>query len=161
MKIKIITIIISLLVVSVTARMVGLFPGWDQLADQSSNIVIAHCGKPFQRTAGVIIENGPLSDSEVEVISVLKGATNQPSPARLWTDHELFQGENYLVFGYYDSGIYQAYEEFRIVPLGGNFSTNLIAGKPLNEQIQILLKRRLDNLNRQMKQEQVEKQRLE
>jgi hypothetical protein len=77
------------------------------------------------------------------------------------TDHGLRQDENYLIIGHYDSGIYRAHEEYHVIPLGVNFSTNLIAGKPLDEQIQILFKRRLDNLNRQIKEEQEEKQRLE
>jgi hypothetical protein len=45
--------------------------------------------------------------------------------------------------------------------MGRTFSTNLIAGKPYEEQIQILFKRRIDDLNREIQNDEAEKQRLE
>ena len=111
-------------------------------------------------TPGVIVINATKSDSTIEVVSVLKG-TNNVASARLLTDHDLQKGENYLVFGNFDGEIYQAYEEYRVIPLGSNFHTNSIAGKSLDQQLHILLQHRLDNLNRQMQKELEEKQRLE
>jgi hypothetical protein len=66
-----------------------------------------------------------------------------------------------LVFGYYDSGVYQAFEEYRVIPLGVDFSTNSIAGKPLDEQLQILFQHAADNLNREIQKDEEEKQRIE
>lgn len=142
------------------ARVIIPFEGWDWLKQTSSNIVIAHCIKPTPSAPGVLVIGAPKSDFGIEVVSVIKGK-NFTSAARLWTDHELLEGQNYLLFGFYDSGIYKAYEPYRIVPLGLQFSTNMLAGKTLDEQIQMLLQRRLNDLNRQMKAEQGEKARLE
>lgn len=155
-----IVLTVLLITVSIMARIIVPFPGWDRLKTEAPNIIIARCGKPTPPTPDVIIMNAPTSDSAIEVVSVLKGINNASS-SRLLTDHGLRQDENYLIIGHYDSGIYRAHEEYHVIPLGVNFSTNLIAGKPLDEQIQILFKRRLDNLNRQIKEEQEEKQRLE
>ena len=106
------------------------------------------------------ILDGPRFDSEVEVVSLLKGS-NITSSARLWTDHRLRQGESYLIFGYYDRGVFQAFEDYRVIPLGADFSTNLITGKSLDERLQILFKRRLSNLDHELEQGQKEKERLE
>gem|GEM_PF-4146347 len=71
------------------------------------------------------------------------------------------QGEDYLCFANYHDGFYQANESYRIVPLGLSFTTNGMSNKTLDEQIQMLLQRRLNDLNQQMKKEQEEKKRLE
>jgi hypothetical protein len=160
MKTKVTILTAFLITISVIARVIAPFPGWDRLKQNSPNIIIAYCGKPTPPTPGILFMNAPASDSAIDVVLVLKGANNANS-ARLLTDHLLQQGENYLVFGYYGSGIYQAFEEYRVIPLGVHFSTNSIAGKSLDEQIQILFQRRLDVLNRQIKEDQEEKQRLE
>jgi hypothetical protein len=160
MKTTLIVVAILLVTISIVARVIAPFPGWHRLIEKSPDIIIARCGKPTPPPPGVLTLNATKSDSDIEVVSVLKG-TNNVSASRLLTDHVLWRDENYLIFGYYDSGIYQAFEEYRVIPLGVNFSTNSISGKPLDEQLQILFKRRLDNLNRQMKDEQEEKQRLE
>jgi len=90
----------------------------------------------------------------------IKG-TNNVSPIRLKTDHEMFPGKKYLVLGYCDDGVFTAYEEYRIVPLDKFFSTDLIAGKPIDEQVKIFLQRRLDNLKLEIQNNEKEKQRLE
>ena len=146
--------------ISVIARVIAPFLGWDRLEGASSCIVVAHCGEPTPPTPNVMVVGGTKSDSEIQVISVLKGANNVAS-ARLQTDHELRKGENYLVFGYYDDGIYKAYEEYKVVPLGAEFSTNWIAGKTLDEQIQILFRHAVGNLTREIQKDEEEKQRLE
>jgi len=106
-----------------------------------------------------MVVGAPRYDYEIQPICILKGKTNM-NPARLWTDHELRPGENCLIFGYYDGRVYQAYEEYRVIPLGNNFSTNLIASKPLGGQLKILFKMRVEQLDRQMQAEQAEKERL-
>ncbi|HEY5233556.1 MAG TPA: hypothetical protein VIK35_08495 [Verrucomicrobiae bacterium] len=160
MKIKIILLAASLVVVSVMARIIAPFHGWDNLTETSPDIIVVQCGKPTPPNPNVIIMDGTKSDSEIQIISVLK-CTNDLSSARLQTDHDLRQGEDYLVFGYFDGGICKAYEEYRVVPLGVNFSTNSIAGKTLNEQIQILLQSAINNLGNEIQKNEEEKERLE
>lgn len=160
MKSKIIIALALSVAISALARVIAPFKGWSALESGSPYIIIAHCGKPTPSTPGVITINATRSDSAIEVVSALKG-TNGLAASRLLTDHDLQRGENYLVFAYYDGGTYQAFEEYRVIPLGNSFHTNLIAGKSLDEQLQILFRRRLDDLNQQMKEEQEEKQRLE
>ena len=126
-----IVLTVLLITVSIMARIIVPFPGWDRLKTEAPNIIIARCGKPTPPTPDVIIMNAPTSDSAIEVVSVLKGINNASS-SRLLTDHGLRQDENYLIIGHYDSGIYRAHEEYHVIPLGVNFSTNLIAGKPLD-----------------------------
>jgi len=82
--------------------------------------------------------------TEIKILFTLKG-TNGVSLFRLLTDYELCSSKNYLVFGYCDESVYCAYEEYRVVPLDKFFSTNLLAGKSLDDQIQILLQRRLND----------------
>lgn len=142
------------------ARIVVPFQGWGRLKDSSPYIIVVQCGRPTAPTPNESIIGGTKSDAEINVVAFLKG-TNSLNFARLQTDRQLWQGEYYLVFGYYEGGIYKAYEEYRAIHLGSDFTTNLISGKSLDEQLQILFKHSLFNLNRQMKQEQEEKQRLE
>jgi hypothetical protein len=157
MKTKLIFTTLILVTVVTVARQITPFQGWDRLEKESTDIDIVNCGKPTPPYPTI---NGPASDFSTGVLAVLKGDTNVSS-ARLWSDYKLQQGENYLIFGYYDSGIYQAFETYRVIPLGKDFSTSLIVGKSLDDQIRILFKLRIDHLNQQMKEEQEEKQRLE
>jgi len=110
--------------------------------------------------SGVNILNGPRFDFNVSVLSVLKG-TNGVRHASLQTDHELRPRQAYLVFASYNNGIYKAYEEFKVVPLGITFKQEMIAGKPLHEQLQILFRLAVDNLNSEIAKKQAEKERLE
>lgn len=52
-------------------------------------------------------------------------------------------------------------EDYRIVAIGHSFNANDLTGKSPDDQIRLLLQRRLDNLNAQMAKEQEEKRRLE
>lgn len=160
MKTKIIVPAMLLSALGALARIINAFSGWDQLEESSPYIIIARCEQSTAPLHVTFTENAPKSDSAINILFVLKG-TNDVTSARLQTDHDLRQGENYLVFGYDNSGIYQAYEEYRVIPLGADFSTNSITGKPLDEQLQILFKRRIDNLNREIQNDEAEKQRLE
>jgi hypothetical protein len=156
MKIKIILLLILLIACSIYARILETFDSWDKIIRDSPSILVVRCGKP---TPPYPIINGPRSDSGIDVQYRLKG-TNDAS--RLWTDRDsLHQGENYLVFGYINNEICVALGEFKVVPLGSEFSTNWIAGKSLDEQIQELFKRALDHLDREIKQDQDQKAQLE
>lgn len=206
MKLKLIIIIFAtLFILSVAVATITQpnFYGWEWLKKSSSDIVVVHCGK-----VGPIRYDVGRFDATVEVVSALEG-TNV-NFALLWTDHPLKEGEDYLVFGDYKSGVphnkikpppgpftekqkelrkglipansiregdwyvivgphetgretgvYQAFEEYRVVPLGKDFSTNSIAGKPLDEQLQILYKRGIDVSNQEIHKAEEEKARLE
>ena len=176
MKIKLTIVILTLISATLVMAIYTIpFPGWDWLKEKSPDIVIARCSrtpKPGQdQGAG---PTGTLVYSDVEIISILKGATNwgtEPLEApklgasKLSSEYWPRQGEYYLIFSIYNNGCYQANEDYRVIPFGiGTLIdsiTNAITGKPLDEQLQILFKRRLDNLNLQMQAEQKEKQRLE
>ena len=152
--------IILLVSISALARLVVPFSSWDRLKESSPSIVVVLCGKPVPPDADYAVVGGPRSDSEVEIVAVLKG-TNGLGPARLQTDHELRQGENYLVFGNFSQGICASFEQYKVVPIGERFSTNSIAGKPLDEQIKTLFQHALFKLNREIQQDQEQKQQLE
>ena len=160
MKNKIIVFLLLLIPICTIARIVVPFQGWGRLKDTSPYIAIVQCGKPTPLVPNELTIGGPKSDSEIQVVFFLKG-TNSLNSARLQTDRQLWQGEYYLVFGYYEDGIYKAYEQYRTIHLGSDFSTNLIVGKSLDDQLQVLFKHSLFNLNRQLKEEQEEKQHLE
>jgi len=149
-----------LMTLGVMARVIAPFLGWNNLTETSPEIIVVQCGKPTPPNPNIMVIGATKSDSEIQLVSVLKG-TNDLSSTRLQTDHALRQGENYLVFGYFDSGIFKAYEEYRVVPLGDNFSINSIAGKPLDEQIQIMFQRAVNKLDREIQTDEVEKGRLE
>jgi hypothetical protein len=151
---------IAFLALTVLAHMTTPFNSWDELISKSSNIAVVRCDDPTRPVPSVATANGPQSDMAINTIYILKG-TNTASNGRLFTDTDLCPGNSYLLFGNYDNGVYQAYEDYRIVPLGKCFITNQIAGKALNEQIQILLQVRYDNLKREMQQNEEERQRLE
>jgi len=155
-----ITVAILLLTVSVMARLPSNFFGWDRLKAESPEIIIADPGDPTPPTTKVVFENGPRFDFSVSVLSVLKG-TNGVRHARLLADHELRTREAYLVFGNYENGIYKAHGDFSVVPLGMTFRQEMIAGKPLDEQIHILFQLAIDNLNSEIAKRQAEKERLE
>lgn len=162
------TVILFAITINCTGRVISPFPGWDSLLRFSTDIVVVHCEKPASHSPPVFIENGPHSDYVAEVCSILKGESHTNS-VELWTDYQLSQDENYLIFGYFDGkkyngkfkGLYTAYEDYRVVPLGKVFSTNSISGKPFDEQLQTLFQMRAEHLNQQIKSEQEEKARLE
>lgn len=161
MKNKIIIVSLALLMaIAVSARLVAPFVGLGSLEESSSDIMVIRCGKPYQPADNVGAINAVYSDSEIEVLFVLKG-TNGMGATRLQTDHDLHQGEDYLVFGNCNSSVCQAFENFKVVPIGSRFSTNLISGRSLDEQIKTLSRHALFKLNRQIKLDQEQKQQLE
>jgi hypothetical protein len=166
MKAKI--IIIGLFAVSFIATAyptVIPFPGLQSIIRSSHDIIIARCTMtpdPFNvKTNGIWVDmSDGLIDSQIHVVSALKGDA-ELKQSRITSEYWLRQGEYYLIFADYHDGYYQAFEAYRVIPLGMHLPSSLLTGKTLDENIKILLQRRLDNLNRQMKEEQEEKQRLE
>jgi hypothetical protein len=156
---KIITAIL-LVTTSALARVIVPFESWSQVEAQSTCIAIVRCGEKTPAASDVIVLNATKSDSTIDVVFVLRG-TNSLGAARLLTDHKLQKGENYLVFARYENSVYQAYEDYRVIPLGKNFRTNSIVEKSLDEQLHVLFKKRVDDLDKQIKEDQLEKQRLE
>ena len=140
------------------------FSGWPWLQQKSRDIIIGRCGLTADPDAvgkdGVALNMRGLINSDIQIVSVLKGTTNSGT-ARLTSEYWPRQGEYYLVFAHYHDDFYQAVEKYRIVPLGPHFTTNSLSGKSLNQQIRALLQHRLDMLNCEMQQAQEEKARLE
>ena len=162
MNMKLRTTVIVLLAAVATARAVFILPftSWDDLAKKSPDIVIARCAttpEPLGISDGMIW-------SDIEVLSVLKGDI-KPGAARMVSQYWPRQGERFLMFATYQSNqLYRAYnatETYRIVPLSRYFLTNELAGKPLDEQIQLVLRHRLDDVTTELKSGADEKRRLE
>ena len=165
LKLSILNVLLYFMAVAVLAVPTQVFKSFRELTQESPIIIIVHCVETPNMTA--VENNGVLKEasygsikSDVDITSVLKGLA-RPEKSILISECALRQGEYYLVFGNPFNAYCQAVEQYRIIPLGLDFSTNMIAGKTLDEQIQVLLQRRLSNLNRQMKDEQEEKQRLQ
>lgn len=162
MKIKLINSITLLAALVAVAWVDAPFRDWIWVKKNSPDIVIALCGPKTAPAPGVYNFNGPDFDSKIYVASTLKGS-NCTRTARLKTDYPLQQGEAYLVFGQFDDGIYNAFDEYRVIPLGKpNMDSliNSITNKPLDEQLQILFKRGIDHLDQKIQELQLEKQRL-
>jgi hypothetical protein len=154
------TIVALLAAVGAFAVPILPFTSWDDISKKSPDIVIARCI--------VTAPDGPIGDgmvwSDIEVLSVLKGDT-KPGVARMVSQHAPRQGERFLMFSAYQSNdLYRAYnatETYRVVPLGRYFLTNELSGKPLDEQIKLVLRHRLEELTRELQQGTEEKKRLE
>ncbi len=160
---KLRTTIIVLLAAVSTAMAVFIlqFTSWDDLTKNSPDIIIARCTKP----PVVMISNDGMNWADIEVMSILKGGS-KPGAARMVSQYWPQQGEQFLMFAinYQSNNLYQAYnatEEYRIVPLGRFFQTNELTGKSLDEQVQLVLRRRLDDLRVELKNGEEEKKRLE
>ena len=172
-NVKTVISISLLFAIVLTAKAVieSSFSSWGFLIQNSPDIIIAHCTRtPNPDRDQGSGPTGTLVYSDIDVISNLKGATNwgtgslempKIGASRLISDFWTRQGEYYLVFSVFHDGEYQASENYRVVPLGLTFYTNSLSGKTLDEQIQALFQRRLNDLDRQMKQGREEKQRLE
>jgi len=162
MKAKAFATIVVLLAAASSAVAVPILPftSWDNLSKKSPDIIIARCS--------ATAPDGPIGDgmvwSDIEVLSILKGDT-KPGMARMVSQHRPLQGERFLLFSTYQSNdLYRAYnaaETYRVVPLGRDFVTNELAGKPLDAQIQLVLRHRLDELTRELQHGTDEKKRLE
>ena len=153
-------IVLFVAVGTAMAVIISPFTGWDDLTRKSPDIVIARCVTTPNPT---VVGDGMIS-SDVEVLAVLKGDT-KPGVARMVSQYWPRQSERFLMFATYQSNqLYRAYnatETYRIVPLGRYFPTNALAGKSLDEQIQLVLRRRLEDVNRELQKNAEEKKRLE
>ena len=153
---------IGVLVAVSTAMAVIILPftSWDDLTKKSPDIIIARCATTPNPT---VIGDGIIW-SDIEVFAVLKGDT-KPGVARMVSQYLPHQEERFLMFATYQSNqLYRAYnatETYRIVPLSRYFPTNELAGKSLDEQIRLVLRRRLEDVNRELERLAKEKSRLE
>lgn len=154
MKAKALVLVVLFLAMRAPAPIVASFKGWDWLKATSSDVIVARC----VRTPSESYRDGV--QAEMAIVCVLKG-TNGATPGVVRSFYWPRQGEHYLIFADYHDGSYQALEEYRFVPLGVQFLTNSVVGKPFDDQIQLLFKNRLDQLNRELEQGQEEKKRLE
>ncbi len=140
------------------------FMGWAQLERVSNDIVIGRCKATPDLIdlddSGVERNSRGLKNSDIQMITVLKGTTNSGT-ALVTSQYSTRQGEYYLIFASYHDGFYQAFEKYRIVPLGASFATNYISGKTLDEQVRSLLRYRVEMLNQQLAEAKEEKKRLE
>ena len=153
--------IVLLVAVSTAAAVIILpFTSWDDLTKKSPDIIIARCVTTPNPT---VVDDGMIW-SDIEVLAVLKGDA-KPEAARMVSQYWPHQHERFLMFATYQSNqLYRAYnatETYRVVPLGRYFPTNELAGKSLDEQIQWVLRRRLEDVNRELEKDAEEKSRLE
>ncbi len=163
MKTKLIAILIISTATIAIAIMTTPFQGWDWTVNESKDIIIARCSETPQQTV-----HDKLVKVQIKVTAILKG-TNSLGPAFLYTEFPLRQNEDYLLLADLDFGSYYAVETYRVIPLGlslddmptESFDTVSIAGKPLDEQLQILYKRSIGVLDRQIKEDQEKKALLE
>ncbi len=161
---KITILAFALIALTASALLLTPFPGYDFVEEHSPEIFVASCvsNPPTLFPSGT--QSDDVNTYSIEIIASIKG-TNQPGPAVLKSLHWLNVGDNYLIFGLSANGAHQALEDYRVVPLGRPiFSTgeitNSIAGKPEDEQLQILFKRALEHANRQIERLQEEKSEL-
>ena len=140
--------------------MVANFKSWDELTQKSPDLIIARCTETPK--SGLVADGMIWAD--IEVLSVLKGDT-KPGAARMVSQFSPHQGQRFLMFSTYQSNeLYRAYnatEEYRVVPIGPYFQLDQLTGKPLAEQIQTVLRQRLEDLKRESEHAAEEKKRLE
>ena len=162
MSIRAFAVIIALLAIATGGLAVWMlsFTSWDDLTKRSSDIIIARC----EATAEPKVVGDGMVESDIQVISVLKGNTKRGS-AKMFSQYTPRQGERFLMFSTYQSNEfyrgYNATETYRIVPLGRDFVMDKLAGKKLEEQIQLVLSNRLEDLNCEMDKGADEKKRLQ
>jgi len=139
--------IIALLAAFGTASAVLVWPftSWDDLTRNSPDIVIARCTTTPDPK---LIADGQIW-SEVEILTVLKGDT-KPATANMVSQYWPHQDEQFLMFSTYQSNefhrAYNATEAYRIIPIDRNFQIKELTGKPLTEQIRLILSRRIDDV---------------
>lgn len=141
------------------ALVLGPFPEWDRLEEMSSNIAVVACYRPLPAEPNSN-DDVVMSDSRAWILSPLRGK-DAAGYIRLLTNHTLSRGRNYLVFGYYVNGAFEAFEDYRVVPLSKDFDIKSLSGKTLDQQLQILFEDGVKEMNRQIQEDEAEKQRLQ
>ena len=160
-------VVLTATTTSALALLVGRFTSWNDLIEQSPDIIIARCTaaedgmnpEPTQFFSNVFC-------SDIEVISILKGNTKS-GLSHLTSDDRPFRGEQFLMFANYESNQvysgYRAIEDYRLVPINAapnSWLTNQLAGKNLNEQVQTIINWRLSQLHQEMERDNEEMARL-
>ena len=147
-------------ITTAAAVLIASFKSWDDLTQKSPDIIIARC-KETPKSG--LVANGMIW-ADIEVVAVLKGDTKQGA-ARMVSQYYPHQGQRFLMFSTYQSNehysAYNATEEYRVVPIGPYFQVEQLTGKQLGEQIQMLLRARLEDLKRESEHAAEEKKRLE
>jgi hypothetical protein len=150
------------------ALLVGRFTSWNNLIEQSPDIIIARCtatqdGMKPEPTNFF----GNVFCSDIEVISVLKGNAKL-GLSHLTSLHRPLRGEHYLMFASFESNQvytgYSAIEEYRLVPINvpmSSYLTNALASKTLKEKVNLILSWRLKELNDELVRDNEEKARME
>jgi hypothetical protein len=142
-----------------TAVLVARFTSWDDLRDKSPSIIIARCTAVPDNQ---LIVDG-VAWADIEILSVLKGHA-WPGTARIASQYRSHPGERFLLFANNQVDrrypMYNATEAYRVVPFDSEILTKQLIGKSLNEQIQLVLRQRLEDLNRSWKNADDEKKRL-
>ena len=163
MKYKILMIVVFILMLTAKGAfgmLYGTFQGWDRLEKISSDIVIVYTKNQTPPLTPPLIGDALKSDWQVKILSVLKG-TNTISSTRFLTDYELKNNCLYLVFGNSNSLGLAAVEDFRVVTLDNGFPLDSLKGKTMDEQLEILFQRALDDMNQKIEDDQKEKDRLQ
>lgn len=105
--------------------------------------------------------NDGVIQSDIEVVSVLKGRP-KTGTSRLFSTYRVpQQGNYYLIFALYYEGHYQALEDYNVIPLGTDYPSNALASKTLDEKIDAMVQLRLNQLNGSGPNSLREKERLE
>lgn len=156
-------LLVSSTVIAVVTRIVA---NWEDLFKTSPNVVVARCTKTPDEyetnKAGALVVRGGPKVAPINIVYTLKGVTNL-GPASFESLCWPRQGEYYLIFADHREGTnYEADSQYSVVPLGiVSPPTFLLTGKPFEEQVKILLKYRLKQLNQELLQMKREKTRLE
>lgn len=161
MKFKILFLIVAPMMfasVNAGALVLGAFPGWDRLEGMSSDIAVVLCSQTLPSRPNYNDEV-VRSDWQAVLVSPLKG-TNAVGSFRLLTNHPLQRGHEYLIFGNYVDDVYEAFEDFRVVPLSEGFDIKLLSGKTLDQQLQILFQDGVKEKEREIQEDEAEKDRL-
>lgn len=151
------TVAMALISLSAAAMVIEKFQDWEQVKNNSSDIVIATAWDE-NPSHGVLVNRK--ADFQIEILSVLKG-TNVTGFVRLLADHELERGQEYLIFGIYSGTYLDAGEDYRVIPLGKSFRLQSLKDKTEDEKFQILFQSGVEYMNQRIQDDQAVKDRLE
>src|SRR5581483_432299 len=146
------------------AFLTGIFPGWDNLIAQSPDIVIARCVATQDRSNLLGASFAAPVLSQIEVLSVLKGNL-KTGPLQLRSLYWPHPGDYFLAFSGYtltpSNNVFNAIEEYRILPMQRLISSNQLAGNSLQEQVRIIVRQRAEDLDREIAHAKEEKDSME
>lgn len=143
----------------VMAYVVVPFHGWDEVEAHSPDVVIIFTEGPASYPPGVNM-SGPKYYYNAAVEFALKG-TNSSSSTTILTDHSLRRHRRYLVFSqYYDGGL-NAFEGYRVIPLEESFDLHSIEGKSMDQQLQMLFKSGIREMNKKIQEDEADKKRMQ